>query len=151
MYTEKMYEHTTAAHNVTAEVSGGFGVMRILQLLISSVGIIANFTVVYAFLNHKQLRGKIPNRFMVNQVGSNAGEFKTCTVSRSLKLVILKTVWTKDLLIMPLLEMIGNLTAWTLDCLTSVVNFNNLCLREAPILTPFAMVAIFFQFLIVFY
>ena len=64
-----MYEHTTA-HNITAEVTGGFNVMRILQLLISLVGIIANFTVIYAFLNHKQLRGKIQNRFMVNQVGS---------------------------------------------------------------------------------
>ena len=51
-----------------SDVSGGFSLMRILQLLISSVGIIANFTVVFAFLNHKQLRCKIPNRFIINQV-----------------------------------------------------------------------------------
>ena len=48
----------------------GVNLMRILQILISLVGIIANLTVVFAFLNHKQLRGKIPNRFMVNQVSS---------------------------------------------------------------------------------
>ena len=73
MYTEIMDGNITT-HNVTAEVSdvsGGFTVMRILQLLISSVGIIANFIVVFAFLNHKKLRGKIPNRFMVNQVSSS--------------------------------------------------------------------------------
>ena len=64
-----MYENTT--QNVTAEVSdvsGGFSLMRILQLLITSVGIIANCTLVFAFLNHKQLRCKIPNRFIINQV-----------------------------------------------------------------------------------
>ena len=63
MYTETMDENITT-HNVTAEVSdvsGGFTVMRILQLLIFSVGIIANFTVVFAFVNHKQLRCKIIN------------------------------------------------------------------------------------------
>ena len=44
-------------------------VMQILQLVIVSVGITANLTVIVVFLNNKELRNKIPNRFIVNQVG----------------------------------------------------------------------------------
>ena len=40
----------------------------IIQSTIASVGIIANFTVIVAFLNHKKLRRKIPNIFIINQV-----------------------------------------------------------------------------------
>ena len=43
-------------------------IMNILSYLIASVGIISNFTVVVAFLNHKKLRRKIPNMFIINQV-----------------------------------------------------------------------------------
>ena len=46
-----------------------FDVMMLLQCIIASVGIIANLTVVIVFLNHKELRRKIPNRFIINQVG----------------------------------------------------------------------------------
>ena len=46
-----------------------FDVMMVLQCIIASVGIIANLTVVIVFLNHKGLRRKIPNRFIINQVG----------------------------------------------------------------------------------
>ena len=56
---------TTAVERKT---SGQFDVMMVLQMLISSVGIVANWAVVFAFLNHKQLRGKIPNMFIINQV-----------------------------------------------------------------------------------
>ena len=52
------------------ETSNKFEVMMILQMLIASVGIVANFTVIFAFLNHKQLRRKIPNMFIINQVSS---------------------------------------------------------------------------------
>ena len=45
-----------------------FNVMQIIQLVIVSVGITANLTVIVVFLNHKELRRKIPNRFIVNQV-----------------------------------------------------------------------------------
>ena len=45
-----------------------FDVMMLLQCIIASVGIIANLTVVVVFLSHKQLRRKIPNRFIINQV-----------------------------------------------------------------------------------
>ena len=47
-----------------------FDVMMLLQCIIASVGIIANLTVVTVFLNHKELRRKIPNRFIINQVSS---------------------------------------------------------------------------------
>ena len=45
-----------------------FVVMEIVQLAIAPVGIIGNLTVIVVFLNHKKLRRKIPNRFIVNQV-----------------------------------------------------------------------------------
>ena len=48
-----------------------FDVMMLLQCIIASVGIVANLTVVIVFLNHKQLRRKIPNRFIINQVSNS--------------------------------------------------------------------------------
>ena len=63
-FPEEMY------HNVTAlpEASNDVDVMRILQISISSVGMTANAIVVFAFLNHKQLRSKVPNMYIINQV-----------------------------------------------------------------------------------
>ena len=43
-------------------------IVEIIQLSIAPVGIIGNLTVIVVFLNHKKLRRKIPNRFIVNQV-----------------------------------------------------------------------------------
>ena len=64
--------YTDVLTNVTlsniAETSSDFDAMRILQIIISSVGIIGNFTVVFVFVNHKQLRVKIPNMFIINQI-----------------------------------------------------------------------------------
>ena len=40
----------------------------IIQSTTASVGIIANLTVIVVFLNHKKLRRKIPNIFIINQV-----------------------------------------------------------------------------------
>ena len=68
----------TASNDVTTimmssnseEESGGEDVMQILQSIIASVGIVANLTVVIVFSNHKKLRRKIPNRFIVNQVSA---------------------------------------------------------------------------------
>ena len=47
-----------------------FDVMEIIQLSIAPVGIIGNLTVIVVFLNHRKLRRKIPNRFIVNQVSN---------------------------------------------------------------------------------
>ena len=43
-------------------------IVRILSIIIASVGIVSNFTVIVAFLNHKTFRRKIPNIFIINQV-----------------------------------------------------------------------------------
>ena len=40
----------------------------IIQSTIASLGIVSNLTVIVVFLNHKKLRRKIPNIFIINQV-----------------------------------------------------------------------------------
>ena len=65
-YTEEMYVDITITY--TIKKAKRFDVMTILQMVIAIVGIISNFTVIFAFLNHKQLRRKIPNMFIINQV-----------------------------------------------------------------------------------
>ena len=45
--------------------------IRFIQSSVASVGIIANLTVIVVFLNHKKLRRKIPNIFIINQVRTN--------------------------------------------------------------------------------
>ena len=45
--------------------------IRFIQTGIASIGIIANLTVIVVFLNHKKLRRKIPNIFIINQVRKN--------------------------------------------------------------------------------
>ena len=42
--------------------------IRIIQSTVASVGIVANLTVIVMFLNHKKLRRKVPNIFIINQV-----------------------------------------------------------------------------------
>ena len=39
-----------------------------LQSIIASVGIVANSTVMFVFLNNEKMRRKIPNIFIINQV-----------------------------------------------------------------------------------
>ena len=67
IYSFDIYTNITAP-NIEETISPRFDVMMILQMTIASVGIIANFAVVFAFLNHKQFRRKIPNMFIINQV-----------------------------------------------------------------------------------
>ena len=57
------------------EETDGIDVMMILHSTTASVGIVANLTVVVAFLNHKKYRRKIPNVFIINQVSSFWGFF----------------------------------------------------------------------------
>ena len=54
--------------NILSVQNGQIDVMMLLQCIIASGGIIANSTVVIVFVNHKELRRKIPNRFIINQV-----------------------------------------------------------------------------------
>ena len=60
------YDNTTKAMSV--EETKSIDIMALLSAIIAFVGIVANATVIFAFLNHKKLRGKIPNIFIVNQV-----------------------------------------------------------------------------------
>ena len=61
----------------------------IIQSVIASVGIIANLTVIAVFLNHKKLRRKIPNIFIINQVSFswifslNSMKFNSSMVTRN--------------------------------------------------------------------
>ena len=50
----------------------------IAQSAIASVGIVANLTVIVVFLNHKKLRKKIPNIFIINQVRKSTND---CSLS----------------------------------------------------------------------
>ena len=45
--------------------------IRIIQSTVASVGIVANLTAIVVFPNHKKLRRKIPNIFIINQVRTN--------------------------------------------------------------------------------
>ena len=68
LYTYEMYTDASPPYGDETINSNDVAVMMILQMIIAIVGIIGNFTVVFAFLNHKQLRKKIPNMFIINQV-----------------------------------------------------------------------------------
>ena len=43
-------------------------IILIIQSTIASIGIFANLSVIVVFLNHRKLRRKIPNIFIINQV-----------------------------------------------------------------------------------
>ena len=57
---------TTESAVTTNSIDGN--AIRIIQSTVASVGIIANLTVNVVFLNHKKMRRKIPNIFIINQV-----------------------------------------------------------------------------------
>ena len=50
------------------ELSDGTDPVMVASCVISSVGIIANLTVIVVFVNHKHFRQKIPIKFIINQV-----------------------------------------------------------------------------------
>ena len=68
LYTYEMYTNASPSYGDDTIKSNDVEVMMILQIIIAIVGIIGNFSVVFAFLNHKQLRKKVPNMFIINQV-----------------------------------------------------------------------------------
>ena len=62
----------TLVNEINSTIStndGGIDSMAMVSAVIASVGIVANLTVAVAFLNHQKLRKKIPNIFIINQVG----------------------------------------------------------------------------------
>ena len=48
---------------------GKFNTMKVLQIVIASLGIITNITVVAVFVNDRTMRRRIPNICIMNQVG----------------------------------------------------------------------------------
>ena len=64
------FDHNNTTEAMSVEETKSIDVMALLPAIITSVGIVANATVILAFLNHKKLRGKIPNIFIINQVGT---------------------------------------------------------------------------------
>ena len=70
----KIYVNCENCLNTTTN-SSSFGekstprYMAIIQCVIASLGIIGNSTVIVVFLNHRKFRRKIPNIFIINQVG----------------------------------------------------------------------------------
>ena len=73
--------------NEGEEYLGGSGntldIMEIVQLFIAPVGITGNLTVIFVFLNHRKLRRKIPNRFIVN------------LVRKFIFILLLRSIWFK--------------------------------------------------------
>ena len=52
----------------TIEDNDNVDLMTLLSIIISSIGVIANLTVVIVFVRHKVLRQKVPIIFVINQV-----------------------------------------------------------------------------------
>ena len=65
-YSDVTIFNTTVENSQNS--SKHFDIMKILQLVIASLGITTNLIVVVVFLNHKKLRRKIPNICIINQV-----------------------------------------------------------------------------------
>ena len=52
----------------TKNDSESIDIIKILQIVVASLGITTNLIVLAVFLNHKKLRRKIPNICIINQV-----------------------------------------------------------------------------------
>ena len=59
----KVYKSNNSVDDNSREQS-----ILIIQSTTASIGIMSNLTVILVFLNHKKLRRKIPNIFIINQV-----------------------------------------------------------------------------------
>ena len=64
------FDHDNTTKAMSVEETKTTDIMALLSAIIASVGIAANATVIFAFVNHKKLRGKIPNIFIINHVGA---------------------------------------------------------------------------------
>ena len=84
-------DSSNATENMTltlmSESSQTVDIMMVLSTIVASVGIVANFTVIVVFLNDKKLRRKIPNIFIINQVGILFTHFSICKPIVSLEFV----------------------------------------------------------------
>ena len=67
-FSDNVITRTNATTSTTGETGGILFTMMVIHSTIVSLGIITNFTVIVVFLNHKILRKKTPNTFIINQV-----------------------------------------------------------------------------------
>ena len=75
MHNKRNVTHLNIVNNTEDTISdSGYDLMTILSATIASVGIIANLTVVTAFLSNKRCRRKIPNVFIINQVRKRSAQ-----------------------------------------------------------------------------
>ena len=65
----RMSRENVTLDTQTSSKETNVDVMMILSSTTASLGIISNLTVVIVFLRNKKLRIKIPNIFIINQVG----------------------------------------------------------------------------------
>ena len=63
---DELFENASAS--AMLEERNVVDVMTVLSSIIASVGVIANFTVVFVFGSNAKLRTKIPNIYIINQV-----------------------------------------------------------------------------------
>ena len=61
-------ERVNSASNNLSNGTSRDQTILVIQSTTASVGIVANLTVIIVFLNHRKLRRKIPNIFIINQV-----------------------------------------------------------------------------------
>ena len=62
-------ETSNTASSIDSGISlKNIDLMKVINNVIASVGIISNLTVVIILLNDRKLRRKIPNMFVINQV-----------------------------------------------------------------------------------
>ena len=62
---ENVTDVLSTTHNENFE---NFNAMKIIQVIIASMGVITNIIVVIVFVNDRKLRRKIPNICIINQV-----------------------------------------------------------------------------------
>ena len=74
VHGNESYCNTARSISTDADNDPTQEIVAISQCVISSVGIIANSTVIIVFVNDKKLRRKIPNIFIINQVRRVADE-----------------------------------------------------------------------------
>ena len=84
-----------SAQNTSIDVKNNNGTTKeqsilIIQGSIASLGIVTNLTVIVVFFNHKKLRLKIPNIFIINQVRmKNISRFR----KQTFRLDLLSETW----------------------------------------------------------
>ena len=71
---------TNTTSTTRSSISEDISIMTIVHSIIGSAGIVANLMVVLVFLRHKKFRQKIPNIFIIHQVGKFLILYSLCNI-----------------------------------------------------------------------